>query len=176
MTNKGNADVIILSATAEDILTTLDGKDRGVYGLDILSRINKANKKTNRREIGVGSLYPTLKRMEKEGLIEGRWGEEKIMGEESGGARRRYYKISENGKKSLAATRNYRGELSPENTSFREKVVDELSLGKKIVDELLAEVFAFENISKSKEHKEKILSRKKIVDKFWDEMNNFLNN
>jgi PadR family transcriptional regulator, regulatory protein PadR len=90
--------VIILSATEEDILTVILRYEQGVYGLNILNQINKANKKTERREIGVGTLYPALKRMEKQGLIEGRWGEE-ALGEESGGARRRYYSISEDGEK-----------------------------------------------------------------------------
>lgn len=103
--------ISILSATEEDILSVLFGVPHGVYGLDILHRINNANKKSGRREIGVGSLYPALKRMEKEGLIQGRWGDEKDPEEESGGARRRYYSISLDGERSLEATWNYRQEL-----------------------------------------------------------------
>jgi PadR family transcriptional regulator, regulatory protein PadR len=103
---------IIISATEEDILTLiLPYAKQGVYGLDIFNRINKANKETERREIGLGSLYPALKRMEQQGLIEGRWGEE-ALGEESGGARRRYYSISDDGKKALTATQLYRQQLS----------------------------------------------------------------
>jgi PadR family transcriptional regulator, regulatory protein PadR len=111
MAKKTEGAVIILSATEEDILTVIWGHAQGVYGLDILNRINKANKETNRREIGVGSLYPALKRMEQQGLMSGRWGEE-ALGEESGGARRRYYKISADGEKALIVTRNYRRQLS----------------------------------------------------------------
>jgi PadR family transcriptional regulator, regulatory protein PadR len=104
-------EVVILSATEEDILTVILDHKHGVYGLDILKRINNANKETKRREIGVGSLYPALKRMEKQGLITGRWGEE-TSEEESGGARRRYYAISAPGKKALITTRLYRQQLS----------------------------------------------------------------
>jgi PadR family transcriptional regulator, regulatory protein PadR len=106
MAKKTEGAVIILSATEEDILTVIWGHAQGVYGLDILNRINKANKETNRREIGVGSLYPALK-----GLVTARWGEE-ALGEESGGARRRYYSISDDGNKALSVTQLYRQQLS----------------------------------------------------------------
>lgn len=111
MAKKQDGGVIILSATEEDILTVIWGHAQGVYGLDILNRINKANKETNRREIGVGSLYPALKRMEQQGLVTARWGEE-ALGEESGGARRRYYAISADGEQALTATQQYRQQLS----------------------------------------------------------------
>jgi PadR family transcriptional regulator, regulatory protein PadR len=111
MAKKTEGAVIILSATEEDILTVIWGHAQGVYGLDILNRINKANKETNRREIGVGSLYPALKRMEQQGLVTARWGEE-ALGEESGGARRRYYTISADGKTALSSTQVYRQQLS----------------------------------------------------------------
>jgi PadR family transcriptional regulator, regulatory protein PadR len=110
MAKKTEGAVIILSATEEDILTVIWGFLQGVYGLDILNRINRANKETNRREIGVGTLYPALKRMEQQGLVTGRWGE--YVGEESGGARRRYYTISADGEAALIATQQYRQQLA----------------------------------------------------------------
>jgi DNA-binding PadR family transcriptional regulator len=103
--------VIILSATEEYILSVIWGHSQGVYGLDILNQINKANKENNRREIGMGSLYPALKRMEQQGLVTARWGEE-ALGEESGGARRRYYTISADGAIALNTTQSYRQQLS----------------------------------------------------------------
>jgi DNA-binding PadR family transcriptional regulator len=122
MAKKDDSGAIVLSALEEDILTVVLPHAQGVYGLDILNRINAANKKIGRRTIGVGSLYPALKRMEQQGLIAGRWGDEAIEDEESGGARRRYYSISAQGKKALQDTRNYReqleqaaiGQLAPE--------------------------------------------------------------
>jgi PadR family transcriptional regulator, regulatory protein PadR len=111
MAKKKEGEVIILSATEEDILTVIWGHAQGVYGLNILNRINRANKETSRREIGVGSLYPALKRMEQQGLVTARWGEE-ALGEESGGARRRYYSISAEGEQALIATQQYRQQLS----------------------------------------------------------------
>jgi PadR family transcriptional regulator, regulatory protein PadR len=110
MAKKNKGMITILSATEEDILSVIWGHAQGVYGLDILNRINKANKENNRREIGIGSLYPALKRMEQQGLVNARWGEE-ALGEESGGARRRYYTISADGELSLIATQEYRKQL-----------------------------------------------------------------
>jgi DNA-binding PadR family transcriptional regulator len=117
---KKNGGVIVLSALEENILTLLVESPQGIYGLDILNRLNAAAKKIGRREFGVGSLYPALKRMEHQRLITGRWGEE-VPGEESGGARRRYYSISLEGKKSLDDTHEFRqalasqrGQLAPE--------------------------------------------------------------
>jgi len=47
----------------------------------------------------VASLYPTLYRMEDRGLIEGRWIEK------AGQRRRRYYKLTTAGRKTLASQR-----------------------------------------------------------------------
>jgi transcriptional regulator len=47
----------------------------------------------------VASLYPTLYRMEDKGLIEGRWIEK------AGQRRRRYYKLTASGRKTLASQR-----------------------------------------------------------------------
>ncbi len=97
---------IILSVTEENILSVIRGYSQGVYGLDILNQINKANKENNRREISMSSLYPAFKQMERQGLVIARWGEE-ALGEESGGARRRYYAISADGEIALNATQSY---------------------------------------------------------------------
>jgi len=48
----------------------------------------------------VASLYPTLYRMEDKGLIEGRWIER------AGQRRRRYYKLTAAGRKTLASQRS----------------------------------------------------------------------
>jgi PadR family transcriptional regulator PadR len=107
MAKKHDGGVIVPSALEEDILTLLTKSPQGIYGLDILGRLNTAAEKVGRRKFGVGSLYPALKRMEQQGLVAGRWGEE-----ESGGARRRYYSISAEGKKSLETTHEFRLELA----------------------------------------------------------------
>jgi PadR family transcriptional regulator, regulatory protein PadR len=89
---------------SEGALTIILQHPNGIYGLDILNRLNTANAQANRGKIGVGSLYPTLKRLEQQGLITGRWGDEDVEAEGSGGARRRYYSISEDGKQALEDT------------------------------------------------------------------------
>jgi PadR family transcriptional regulator, regulatory protein PadR len=104
---------IILSTVEEDILTVIEGHAQGFYGLDILNRINNTHKEFNRREIGIGSLYPAFKRLEQQDLVTARWGEE-APGEESDGARRRYYAITPGGEKALIATQQNRQQLSSE--------------------------------------------------------------
>ncbi|MEM1256556.1 MAG: PadR family transcriptional regulator [Cyanobacteria bacterium P01_H01_bin.21] len=99
---------IILSALEEDLLTVIRCHPSGTYGLEILDKVNEANKKVGRRKIRVGSLYPALKRMEQQGLIKGQWGEDD---EPTGGARRRYYSITAIGDKALYNTWFYRQEL-----------------------------------------------------------------
>lgn len=106
---------IVLSAFEEDLLTLIQRHVDGIYGLDILHALNEANKKINRRLIGVGSLYPALKRMTKQGLLKDWWGNDRSP---SGGARRRYYRITALGRKALQSTWSYRellrGGLSPQ--------------------------------------------------------------
>jgi PadR family transcriptional regulator, regulatory protein PadR len=109
LAKKAEGVVAILSATEEDVLTVILGFPQGLYGLDLLNRINRANKAINRREIIAGTLYPALKRMEQKGLITGRLGEN--VGEESGGAKRRYYKASVDGEAAIIATQQYRQKL-----------------------------------------------------------------
>ncbi|MGD1853186.1 MAG: PadR family transcriptional regulator [Leptolyngbyaceae cyanobacterium] len=108
MAKKAGDDGIVLSALEEDLLTLIQRYVDGIYGLDILDHINTANKKIKRRQIGVGSLYPALKRMEKQGLLKSRWGDEQ---EVSGGARRRYYTITALGQRALEDTWIYRQQL-----------------------------------------------------------------
>jgi transcriptional regulator len=53
----------------------------------------------------VASLYPTLYRLEDRGLIEGRWIER------AGQRRRRYYRLTAPGRKTLASQRNVWGQF-----------------------------------------------------------------
>ncbi len=97
--------VFMLAALDEDILTTLF--DRELYGLELLDVLNKARRKHGMRDLGVGSLYPALKRMEEQKLIKGRWGEE--AGDSN---RRRYYSVAFDGTVALQKCRSYRQELA----------------------------------------------------------------
>jgi PadR family transcriptional regulator, regulatory protein PadR len=100
---KDDADTIRLSAIEEDLLTVLLGRE--LYGLDILDQLNPG------RPIGIsfGSLYPALNRMEKKGFISWRWGD---VQDGSGGARRKYYKVTGLGSSVLYEVQQYRMALT----------------------------------------------------------------
>ncbi|MBE7386164.1 MAG: helix-turn-helix transcriptional regulator [Leptolyngbya sp. SIO1E4] len=93
-----------ISAIDEDILTVL--MSRELYGLEILDQLN-LDRPVN--ELRFGSLYPALNRLEKKGLVAWKWGDEV---DESGGARRKYYKVTGLGAKSLRAVQHYRAALA----------------------------------------------------------------
>lgn len=94
---------IKLSAIDEDILTVFGGRE--LYGLEILDELNLGRPS----ELGFGSLYPGLNRLGKKGLISWRWGNEE---ETSGGARRKYYKITPLGISTLREVQQYRISLA----------------------------------------------------------------
>jgi PadR family transcriptional regulator, regulatory protein PadR len=92
-----------LSAIDEDILTVFG--DRELYGLEILDNLNLGRP----TELSFGSLYPALNRLEKKGFITWRWGDEQ---EVTGGARRKYYKITALGAGTLEKVQDYRQSLA----------------------------------------------------------------
>jgi PadR family transcriptional regulator, regulatory protein PadR len=96
-------DSVRLSAIDEDILTVLLGRER--YGLEILDLLNPDRPNPLR----FSSLYPALNRLEQKGLVDWKWGDEM---DESGGARRKYYKVTGLGAKTLEAVKKYREALT----------------------------------------------------------------
>lgn len=86
---KGSIESIILSLL----------RDEDLYGYEISKRIRSISQHTF--EIKEGTLYVVLKRMENNKLIEPYWDDT-----ESGGGRRRYYRIAEAGARYLAEKRN----------------------------------------------------------------------
>ncbi|MGL5149843.1 MAG: PadR family transcriptional regulator [Clostridium sp.] len=88
-TIKGHIESIILATLKEDEL----------YGYDILKRIK--NTCENSFEIKEGTLYVVLKRLENNGLVTSFWGNE-----ESGGGRRRYFRITNKGQEYLNNKKN----------------------------------------------------------------------
>lgn len=85
---KGSAELLILSLVEE----------QPRHGYDIGSLIEHRSGGVLR--FNVASLYPLLYRLEKRGWIQGRWVEQ------AGRRRRRYYQLTQEGKKVLAAQRN----------------------------------------------------------------------
>ena len=84
---KGSADVLILALVDE----------RALHGYEIARRIEQRS--NGALHFTLASLYETLYRLEERSLIRGRWVER------AGQRRRRYYRITESGRKVLAAQR-----------------------------------------------------------------------
>ena len=85
---RGSAELLILALLEED--------DR--HGYDIARLIEQRS--GGEISFHTASLYPTLYRMEEKDLINGRWVEK------SGQRRRRYYRLTAAGRKTLASQRN----------------------------------------------------------------------
>ena len=85
---KGSAELLILSLV----------EDRPRHGYEVGTLIEQRSGGLLR--FNVASLYPLLYRLERRGWIQGRWVEQ------PGHRRRRYYKLTAEGKKVLAAQRN----------------------------------------------------------------------
>lgn len=96
----------VLSSLEEDILTVLTVQP--AYGLEISKAIETAS--NGSRKISVGSLYPSLRRLEQKGFVTSYW-DTNEEGAERSGARRRYYKISSTGSSVLLENRTIRENL-----------------------------------------------------------------
>jgi PadR family transcriptional regulator PadR len=85
---KGFIDPIVLSVVAR----------RDTYGYEMAKYVNEQT--GGALELKEGTLYPALRRLEAEKLIEGYWGTE------TGGPRRRYYRITKPGLAALGSARS----------------------------------------------------------------------
>jgi PadR family transcriptional regulator, regulatory protein PadR len=85
---KGSADLMILAL--------LEHRPR--HGYEIARLIDERSE--GALSYHVASLYPTLYRLDHQGLVEGRWVEK------AGQRRRRYYKLTPSGRKMLAQERS----------------------------------------------------------------------
>lgn len=103
-----------LSPKEEAVLNSVLYRER--YGLEIIEAVKEAS--GGRIQLGFGSLYPTLHKLEQKGFLEARWGDETL--EERGGARRRYYRITGLGEKVLQEKQRFLGELATWKPVFRE--------------------------------------------------------
>lgn len=103
------------------LYTYLNG---GLYNLHVLDKINEANRQVGKKEVSPGTFYPTVKRLESDGLIEGFWKEEVIPG-----VRRRYLKITPSGIRTFVASYQYRDLLSEGNLRKGEEGLLQPGLG-----------------------------------------------
>ena len=78
-----------LGITSLQILGTI--RDNGPYGLEIVTRTGLPS----------GTVYPTLGRLKRSGLIKARW-EDQRTAERDGRPRRRYYELTADGQRALA--------------------------------------------------------------------------
>jgi PadR family transcriptional regulator PadR len=101
-----------LSPLEELVLTVLF--KHKLYGLEIIKAVEEASE--GKRRLGFGSLYPTLHKLQKKGLLTSQWGEE--TPEERGGARRRYYQITAAGKNALREMRDVRTKIAAWKPAF----------------------------------------------------------
>jgi len=111
MPKKNEGGGYTLSALELDLLTVLLGEE--LYGLGLLERINQARQNVGMNSLKIGSLYPTLKRMEEAGLIEGEF-REPVAGESS--PRRKYYRLLSDGEIAITRNQAYRRLLAKEKT------------------------------------------------------------
>jgi DNA-binding PadR family transcriptional regulator len=78
-----------LGITSLQILGVI--RDNGPYGLEIVTRTSLPS----------GTVYPTLGRLKRSGLIKARW-EDQRTAERQGRPRRRYYELTAHGQHALA--------------------------------------------------------------------------
>ena len=82
-------------------------KNKELYGKQICQAIFDASHGS--RELKVGSLYPTLHILEQKGLVASRWGDERA--DQRGGARRRYYRLTDDGVAALLQMEKFYADL-----------------------------------------------------------------
>lgn len=101
----------VLSNLEENILTVLLSKE--LYGLQISKAIEDSSPVNY--SVGVGSLYPALKKLEEEGLIQSFWetkkGGKKAIASAKSGGRRKYYRLTPKGSKVLGDNQSTRENL-----------------------------------------------------------------
>ena len=81
---KGSIDILLLSQIAQ----------KDMYGFEIVK--NLQSKSNNLYKMSEGTLYPALQRLEQKKYLKSYWGDSET------GGRRKYYSITELGKKELA--------------------------------------------------------------------------
>lgn len=92
-----------LSALEQDLLTLLL-HNKQLYGLQFINAFEVAS--SGQKKLGVGSLYPTLHRLQRKKFVISKWGDD------LSGPRRKYYSITSLGKKVLQNIQNFRESLS----------------------------------------------------------------
>ena len=85
---------LYLTTLEQELLSLLSGRE--LYSV----QIERAFKEVLGRKRNFGSFYPTLRKLEKQGLLSAQWGDE--APEDRGGPRRRYYTVTGLGAQALS--------------------------------------------------------------------------
>jgi PadR family transcriptional regulator, regulatory protein PadR len=95
-----------LSSLDEIILIVLSSNE--LYGLQVVDAFNEVS--GGKRKLSIGTLYPALSRLEKQKLIVSRVHDGTTLAK--GGARRKFFKVTESGAHTLAESRRFKNEMS----------------------------------------------------------------
>jgi PadR family transcriptional regulator, regulatory protein PadR len=109
-----NHSVNFFSTFEEIILIALSHHE--LYGLQIVNAVKDVS--GGSRTISLGTLYPILGRLEKQELISSRLHNGSTLSK--GGARRKFFKITEAGSHSLSEIQNFRNGLHQWRPSYGE--------------------------------------------------------
>lgn len=86
------------------VLRTLYNKE--LSGLQIIQFIADIKGKS----LDIGFIYPVFQKLEEKELIKSRWGTERSS--DRGGARKRYYRLTQSGEKALANIQGFNNSLN----------------------------------------------------------------
>lgn len=91
--------------TNKEILILQSLYNKELSGLQIIQSIADIKGKS----LDVGSFYPVFQKLEERELIKSRWGTERSS--DRGGARKRYYRLTQSGEKGLADIQGFNNSL-----------------------------------------------------------------
>lgn len=92
--------------TLKEILILRSLYNKELSGLQIVESIAD----TNGKSLDIGLFYPVFQKLEERGLIKSRWGTERSN--DRGGARKRYYRLTQSGEKVLADIQEFDNSLN----------------------------------------------------------------
>ena len=91
--------------TNKEILILQSLYNKELSGLQIIQSIADIKGKS----LDIGSFYPVFQKLEERELIKSRWGTERSS--DRGGARKRYYRLTQLGEKALADIQEFNNSL-----------------------------------------------------------------
>ena len=94
-----------ISPLEEEVLTVINAYVK-TYGFQIIHTFEKASR--GQRKLSIGTLYPLLNRLYKKGMVESHMADKS---DPTGGARRKYFSITDKGKLALSEAQEFRRRL-----------------------------------------------------------------